>query len=191
MSGEAKEKTGPDNPFWAFSLEIYAAPEVEQSCLALQEEFSLDVNLLLLCCWLGRHGVLLDPKGLQTLRDQSKAWRREVVSPLREMRQRLKLAVGAVLPERSAGLRESIKACELESERILQDLLYDILENLPGRDGRDADRAGLMRANLVNYARQAGVTDRRGMIPHLEILVHAADWPDPEAEEEAEDDAGA
>ena len=183
MTTEEAEAGGPDNPFWTFSLEIYGDPEVEKSCLALQEEFALDVNLLLLCCWLGRHGVLLDPKGLQTLRDQSKAWRQEVVSPLREMRQRLKLAVGAVLPDRSAGLRESIKACELESERILQDLLYDILKNLPGRDGRDADRAGLMRANLVNYARQAGVTDRSGMIPLLEVLVHAADWPEPEEEE--------
>ena len=177
MSSEESTLEEGGNPFWAFSLELYADGEVETACLALQDEFGLDVNLLLLCCWLGRHGVLLDPKGLQTLRDQSKAWRSEVVSPLRELRQRLKLAVGAVLPDRSAALREAIKACELSSERILQDLLYDILVNLPGRDGRDADRAGLMRANLVNYARQAGVTDRSGMVPLLETLVHAADWP--------------
>ncbi|TRY33283.1 TIGR02444 family protein [Aliiglaciecola sp. M165] len=53
--------------FWQFSIEIYSKDKVQQSCLALQNKANLNVNLLLLCIWLDRQGVLLTVKQIQTL----------------------------------------------------------------------------------------------------------------------------
>ncbi len=39
--------------FWDFSLAIYRQPGVPEECLALQERLGADVNLLLLCAYLG------------------------------------------------------------------------------------------------------------------------------------------
>src|SRR3974377_2490761 len=45
---------------WNFSLAAYANKAVQDECLALQDEFGLDVNLILLCSYLGAvHGVTL------------------------------------------------------------------------------------------------------------------------------------
>ena len=38
-----------DNPFWNYSLALYARAEVAKTCLALQDRLGLDVNLLLFC----------------------------------------------------------------------------------------------------------------------------------------------
>jgi uncharacterized protein (TIGR02444 family) len=43
-----------DNPFWNFSLAVYAAPDVAAECLALQSALNIDANSLLFCAWLGR-----------------------------------------------------------------------------------------------------------------------------------------
>src|SRR3974377_2548240 len=38
---------------WNFSLAAYANKAVQDECLALQDEFGLDVNLILSCSYLG------------------------------------------------------------------------------------------------------------------------------------------
>ena len=48
------------NPFWTFSLAVYAEPGVQAECLDLQDQDGIDVNMLLFCAWLGacRHVLL-------------------------------------------------------------------------------------------------------------------------------------
>ena len=43
-------------PFWDYSLALYGRPGVEACCLRLQDRLGVDVNLLLLCCWLAARG---------------------------------------------------------------------------------------------------------------------------------------
>ena len=40
------------NPFWDFSLASYSRDGVPESCLALQDDLNLDVNVLLYGAWL-------------------------------------------------------------------------------------------------------------------------------------------
>ncbi len=40
--------------FWGFSLAVYGADAVEPECLTMQDEFGLDVNLILLCAFPAR-----------------------------------------------------------------------------------------------------------------------------------------
>lgn len=101
---------------WTFALRLYTEPGVEQACLHLQEN-GADVCLLLTACWLGRRGVAFDASRLDSLRRVSEPWQEQVVKPLRSLRQswRPQAQVDPAL----AGLREQIKALELEAERKL------------------------------------------------------------------------
>ena len=140
------------NPFWDFSLTVYRNDAVRTACLDAQDTHAANVNLLLLCCWLGFVGIKLTPEGIRRLDTLVDGWRQEAVQPLRALRRRLKETIGPVPGEMSAGVRALVKQAELEAERIEQALLYTALKALPGRDGRDAERGGLARQNLQLYA---------------------------------------
>jgi uncharacterized protein (TIGR02444 family) len=108
----------PDHPFWDFSLALYAKPGVAESCLRLQDGLGLDVNLLLYACWTAAKGAgRLSPDGWRRLVDETAPWRAQVVEPLRRVRRFLK---GAEESPWSAGLRERVKALELDAEHAQQ-----------------------------------------------------------------------
>lgn len=159
---------------WRFALDLYAQPGVEEAALTLQDEHGLDVPLLLLCCFMGRHGVRATRETIQTLDQHARAWRSVAVEPLRDLRRRLKQDVGAVSADRAEPFRERVKALELEAERLQLETLFHTLERLPGKDGREAERAGLMRVNLSLYAAHSQVEDPQAIRPHLEALVKGA-----------------
>jgi uncharacterized protein (TIGR02444 family) len=111
------EAPSPDaraDEFWAFSLDAYARPGVAAACLRLQDELGLDVNLLLLCCWLARSGRgRLSEDDLAAAEARAAPWRREIVEPLRAIRRALKAMVDAASPS----LYAEIKRLELRAER--------------------------------------------------------------------------
>ncbi|MBB3066845.1 TIGR02444 family protein [Limibacillus halophilus] len=113
-----------NNPFWSFSLETYAKPGVAEACLALQDKYGLDVNLLLFCCWAARNGRRLSQEDLERLDGLSSPWRRHVVLPLRELRRWLKTRE---VDEQVTRFRAAIKRQELEAERLQQDQLHAVL----------------------------------------------------------------
>ncbi len=170
---EGAEPSGAER-LWRFSCALYQEPEVEPAALALQDEHGLDVNLLMLCCFLGLHGVRATRETIATLDQHARAWRTVAVEPLRDLRRRLKHDVGAVSADSASAFREQVKQLELESERLQQETLFRTLERLPGKNAREAERAGLMRLNLTLYLDHAGVEDPREARAHLERLVQAA-----------------
>jgi uncharacterized protein (TIGR02444 family) len=111
------DATGPDaiaDEFWAFSLDVYARPAVAAACLRLQDEQDLDVNLLLLCCWLARSGRgRLSEGDLAAAEARAAPWRRDVVEPLRGVRRALKAMAGSGVP----ALYGELKRLELSAER--------------------------------------------------------------------------
>jgi uncharacterized protein (TIGR02444 family) len=114
------------SPFWDFSIAVYGADSVADECLALQDQFGLDVNLLLLCAFVGvRHGVALTADDIASARAEVEPWHKGIVSTLRDARRALK-PVGALETDAgkaAAELRTRVKAAELESERIEQAML--------------------------------------------------------------------
>ncbi|HET7193280.1 MAG TPA: TIGR02444 family protein [Pseudolabrys sp.] len=109
-----------DNAFWRFSLAVYAADGVADECLALQQEFNIDINLLLFSAWLGAdRGIDLTQEDIRTADATVERWRSRVVRPLREVRQVLKQA-----QTNHEGFRRKVKAIELEAEQIEQAILY-------------------------------------------------------------------
>ena len=169
--GPVEKANSETNPFWEFSILVYGNEEVRDACLDAQEVYGADVNLLLLCCWLGFVGIKLTPEGIRRLDTLVDGWRREAILPLRTVRKRLKGTIGPVPSDLAADVRNTVKQAELQAERIEQDLLYSALQTLPGRDGRDAERSGVARQNLQLYATEIlnlpSVSAMRGAIEDI------------------------
>ena len=152
-----------DNEFWRFSLRVYATPGVADECLALQEAFEIDVNLLFFCAWLGasRRAVLTQSdiaRADVAVRD----WRERVVRPLRDIRQTLKSICGDC-----AGFRPKVKVIELEAEQMEQAMLYaHACEHWPKTcltDGGDEAQANVRTFML--YATRGRASPSSGIIP--------------------------
>ncbi|WP_144170119.1 TIGR02444 family protein [Pseudomonas sp. Kh13] len=101
---------------WNHTLALYARPGVEAACLDLQT-LGGDVCLLLCATWLQARGVAVRDERVQALREVTEPWQREVVSPLRSLRQQWRAA--AQSDAQLAALREQLKGLELQAEKAL------------------------------------------------------------------------
>jgi len=147
------EANWPDNPFWTFSLRLYARPGVAPACLALQDRHDLDVNVLLYCLWLGaERGVHVSESDTARITACVTPWFDAVVRPLRALRVDLKSDPHGAPPPLAASLRNDIKRAELDAERVEQQILFmqnwsdapGATRSLPiARDNADAYLIGL------------------------------------------------
>ncbi|WIO74410.1 TIGR02444 family protein [Porticoccaceae bacterium LTM1] len=108
-----------DNPFWDYSLRLY--PHIETWCLQ-QQARGCNVNLLLLCCFVGSRGVVLSDDQLTHAKTCIEPWDTKVVVPLRTLRQALK---ARPLNGDSEAVRQAIAKAELLAEQQVQKQLYD------------------------------------------------------------------
>jgi uncharacterized protein (TIGR02444 family) len=112
----------PDAPpaagFWAFSLALYDRPGAAEACLALQDRFGADVNLLLLGFWRARRGYEGWAESELDRVEAAVAPVNAVLAPLRTARRALK-ALRESEPTADA-LYAEIKALELKLEQVAQ-----------------------------------------------------------------------
>jgi uncharacterized protein (TIGR02444 family) len=168
----------PANPFWDYALELYRRPGVEAACLELQQRHSLDVNIVLLCCWLGHLGVVAEDAVLARIAATAETWQEEVVRPLRAVRSRLKSAltapqpdsIAARWPDLVAALRRRVLALELDGERLEQLLLTAFTAEL---GPAAAPGVALASANLARYWR-FGPPDRGALATLLQAAFRDA-----------------
>lgn len=147
-----------DNPFWRFSLRVYAAPGVAQECLEAQDTFGVDVNRLLYAVWLGAtRGLVLDNVALRRIDEAVAAWSADVVQPLRSVRRGLKQNPWIADPEVQA-LRKRAADTELFAEQIEQALLYGLADAV-GKASAESDAAAARKnvaAVLTSHGAEAG-----------------------------------
>ena len=67
--------------------------------LELQARHGLDVNLVLLCCWLASRGVAADEPSLGRIAAAAASWQEAFVRPLRAVRRRLKADLADPRPD--------------------------------------------------------------------------------------------
>jgi uncharacterized protein (TIGR02444 family) len=124
VPGPSFEQNLP-NPFWKFSLAVYARPRVADACLSLQDSHSLDVNLLLFCLWYAIYGSsALAEDELRRAVTATRSWQDRVVGPLRTLRRRLKTDPCGMPSAAAGGFRLRLQEAELAAERIEQDRLF-------------------------------------------------------------------
>lgn len=159
------------HPFWRFSLRIYRAPGVQQACLALQEECGADVNLLLLCGWLGHDGRALDKRRLHQAMSRVDAWQSDVIAPVRAARRAIKRNPPADA-EAAQTLRKQILALELELEYVEQSMLSELAAHWPVPAHRAPARDAI-EASLARYMALLGHAVRPADAAHLNRIVEA------------------
>jgi uncharacterized protein (TIGR02444 family) len=162
----------PHHPFWDFSLRVYGQPGVAPACLDLQDRHGLDVNLLLLCCWLG-HCRKAKPTRAEIARlaDAVAAWHNDVVRPLRQARRRLKAPGPAIPPALAEALRQEVKRIELDAEQIEQ---LALAAQLPDAEPIAAPIVENAAAALGFYLDRLGVSPDETDRQNLSILLRAA-----------------
>jgi uncharacterized protein (TIGR02444 family) len=143
-----------DNPFWQFSLKVYAAPGVAQECLMLQDESGVDVNMLLYCSWRGVEADVLSAATIAHLNEAVQTWRADVVGPLRAVRRSLKGMASldqAVIKD----IRGRVQDTEIFAEQVEQAILFG--QTAPDYLRRDRP-AEAIDANLSLYLSGYGQT---------------------------------
>ena len=154
---ERKKSRDGSVSLWEYALTVYARDDVAEACLAAQDGHGLDVNLLLFAAWQAAAGHAVDEADVRRADDHCRAWRQEVVKPLRRRRRAWKR-----LPPHP-GAYAAIKALEIEAERQQLAMLAGLAEEqplagtaaLPGGSGtRD-----LLRANLRAVAVACGAQE--------------------------------
>jgi uncharacterized protein (TIGR02444 family) len=156
-----------DNAFWDFSRAVYSAPGVAGECLAAQDDYGIDVNILLFCAWIAHaHRIALTADEVTEIETAVATWRETVVKPLRAARRALKGRSEAAV----VGLRDRIKADELQAEKLQQAMLFAFAEKHwpPG----SAAPANAMSANLELYLRAHGASGRiAGLVECITVAV--------------------
>ena len=125
----------PDLNLWDFALRCYSEPGVEHACLALQGQ-GADVCVLLCAAWLETRGAACNEDRQRALAVVASPWQRDVVEPLRALRQAWRLP--AQEDEALGELRETLKTLELQAERHLLARLEAVSGKWPAsRDAND------------------------------------------------------
>jgi uncharacterized protein (TIGR02444 family) len=152
-------------PFWRFSLSFYRQLGVAEACIALQDEYGVDVNLLLFLLWLADEGRLLSADEIKKLDEKVRDWRNLTVIPIRGIRRKLKAAHTLVEAGQQEGFRTKIKALELEAERLQQQALYALSEAAPF--GQQAQTHTAAHGNICAYEHIMGATFPRNAMDAL------------------------
>jgi len=72
--------------FWHFACDLYQRDSAEHAFLWLQDNASLDVTSLLLCCWLATHYGERAEQHIESLLADASLWSQQLVRPLRRAR---------------------------------------------------------------------------------------------------------
>ena len=108
---------------WDWAVAAYAAPDVSDACLALQDHHEQNVPLLLWSAWVAQTGRRPDEETIEAACDTARAWDSVVVAPLRAVRRTLKAPVPDIDDGPRESVRNRIKALELEAEKHLLEAL--------------------------------------------------------------------
>lgn len=140
-----------------------------EACLHLQNQHDLDVNLVLFAAFVGaERSQRLTSTNLEAARDRVDTWHREVVRPLRAVRQRLKTGPTPAPGETTAHLRRKLQQIEIEAELIELDELGSFFSGrapIPGWDpapasGSAAESAAAAIETVVQACSHAPIDDR-------------------------------
>lgn len=168
---------GAIETFWDFSARTYQCEGVPAACLALQNQYGADVNVLLFCCWVGASRGEFEPDSYESVMAFAHRWAQNVVRPLRGARTWMKLN-GCPdqhrVDEQFTNLRERIKVVELEAEHLQQDLMQSLLDKIPAT-GLDGDRQIKAAAhNLHQYCTTQNIGWAPDIQQYLAIILRAA-----------------
>ncbi|WOJ92040.1 TIGR02444 family protein [Congregibacter variabilis] len=162
-----QEELSAQERLWRFATAVYAKPGVAQACIAAQEEWAVDVNLMLYVSWCAREARRLGAEDIRRAQDRCGQWRERVILPLRQQRV-------AWREQKSRAVEyAAIKQLELDAERTQLDLLATLSEEgarAPSANGQDSqEEAVLLLKHLQVLAAHYGLP-KEAFGPFLKAL---------------------
>ena len=153
--------------FWNYSKKIYEP--LRATFLFLQDRFELDVNLLLLCFWLGKYRWVLTDKEFLVLIENVMPCRDHLIGPLRQARRFAKENDDITDSE---NLTTKILLIELEAERLEQVTLIEALSKFCNKHTDDVcSEAELTVLNMKSYLKAASLPMNKEIESAFEILI--------------------
>lgn len=148
-----------DKTFWDYAVKLYGKSGVADICLRLQDELSLNVNLILLLCYAEQQRLQLSGEDIDKLVQSIDKWHLEYTKPLRAIRRRLALDDRA-----NPQAKQSIFDAEMSLEKIEQRILVGVYnqlnlsqsdkpQNLQRYIGRFDKKAPISYADAIEYLR--------------------------------------
>lgn len=115
-----------DNDFWHYACTLYSLPNVADNLLILQDEYQLDVIVLLWIAWLVKEQKKLCADDWLGCLVVCQYWQEKIIGPLRQARREIK--------QQYPALYAQAKAVELSAERVLIAKLYQAAQHVDRSD---------------------------------------------------------
>jgi uncharacterized protein (TIGR02444 family) len=165
----------PSHPFWDFALPLHETKGVGEAVIAMQDRHGVNVNVLLLSCWVGATGRgRLGDEGVRKAIVAADKWNREVVQQLRAVRRVMRPGIPPIDKAVSDGLRRRILEVEIDCERAEIVMLGQALDRA-AKEGLPAEaRAEDVAANLRDYFKALGKNPDTDDLAYMESLITAA-----------------
>jgi uncharacterized protein (TIGR02444 family) len=129
--------SGAAASFWDWALAAYDRPGVAEACLALQDDHGQQTAYLLWAAWASPPaGALADGAEL------ARHWETAILGPVRQSRRALKTPLAPVEDDARLAVRETVKAVELDLERLLMAALERLSPPAAGEALENLVRAG-------------------------------------------------
>jgi len=126
-----------ENKLWSFALEIYQLDAVAPACLDLQEQFQIDVPLMLCAVFACLQGKDISDEDLTQLRNLASPWQSDIVQSLRRIRTQLKTGPKPAPNAMTEDLRNKVKIAELAAEKIQLKMMQKWVSRLAAIDRVD------------------------------------------------------
>lgn len=123
-------------------------------CLQLQDVHGVDVNLLFFMIFLAFHTRRLTVSDVCRINETTAVWRERAVKPLRALRRNLKTGVAGMDARAVEQFRSDIKRCELQAERLQQEMLERAFP--AAEQGTPDSAANAAAANVAAYGSVIG-----------------------------------
>ncbi|MGI9294260.1 MAG: TIGR02444 family protein [Pseudomonadales bacterium] len=108
--------------YWQYSLRHYASPAIADLCLSLQDNYGINVNLLLFAGFLSQCRYTLPAAKQPLLMTRVRTFDQRYLRRIRRLRRRVK----TLLPDQSPRWYADFKQLELTAERLQQVLIVGV-----------------------------------------------------------------
>jgi len=110
----------PESNFWNFSINFYQISDIEKSCLALQDNYQLNVNLILFCHWLALNKQqALSQSQWQILVAAAQPWE-DIIQTLRKSRRMITNSSIAWPTDFKQETSNGVSSIEINTEHMQQ-----------------------------------------------------------------------
>jgi len=159
--------TLPNHPFRKFSLQLYAKEVVKQVLLDLQNDYRLEVNMLLFCGWYAKAGYgRFNQRKAKRLHEITALWHHGIVHNLQKIEEQLNKL-------EKKQLTKAVLAEVLAADHIEQLMLADTLSELPNSKRSPLQRLRDAQSNLEAYCRIRSTSLDPSAHMHLTTLLSA------------------